>query len=212
MSIRYIAKQGDCISSIAMAHGFLPQTLWDHPENAELKYSRSDMNILMAGDVVAIPDKKLKEVSKETGSSHRFQRKGGTEKLCLRIVQDGKPRNSLPYRLELRDRTLQGTTDSDGKIEVAISANLTSARLVLEEPDRAAEEYALDLGHLDPVSELSGVQMRLLNLGYYFGEITGELDLDTKEALEEFQRVAELEVSGEPDTPTQVRLIELHGC
>ena len=212
MPIRYVAKQGDCISSIALAHGFLPQTLWDNPDNSALKSSRKDGNILMPGDVVAIPDKRIKEVSKATGSRHKFQRKGMTEKLCLRIVRDGEPRSDVPYRLELPGRTLRGVADSDGMIEISISADVKSARLVLEEDGEDVEQYELALGHLDPIAEISGVQMRLLNLGYYFGEITGELDLDTREAIEEFQRTAEIEVSGEPDQRTLDKLVEVHGC
>jgi len=30
-------QQGDCINSIGLQYGFFPNTLWNHPDNAELK-------------------------------------------------------------------------------------------------------------------------------------------------------------------------------
>ena len=52
----YQAREGDCISSIAYENGLFPNTLWNHPDNAELKRNRKDMNLLEVGDVVKIPE------------------------------------------------------------------------------------------------------------------------------------------------------------
>nr|WP_255216649.1 peptidoglycan-binding domain-containing protein [Pseudenhygromyxa sp. WMMC2535] len=65
-------------------------------------------------------------------------------------------------------------------------------------------------GHLDPATELSGVQQRLVNLGYTCHDPAGELGESTQEALRAFQRTHDLEVSGELDDDTRARLIELH--
>ena len=63
-------KEGECVGSIAFEHGFFPDTLWDHPNNAELKGKRGDPNVLLAGDVVHVPDLRPKEVAVAAGQSH----------------------------------------------------------------------------------------------------------------------------------------------
>jgi len=49
------------------------------------------------------------------------------------------------------------------------------------------ESYDFNLGELDPATEISGIQARLLNLGLYNGEINGTLDDDTREAISHFR-------------------------
>jgi len=50
-------------------------------------------------------------------------------------------------------------------------------------------EYVLVLlGELDPSREISGIQARLANLGYYHDEVTGKLDDNTREAIGRFKR------------------------
>ena len=89
----YFVKQGDCIYSIAKAHGFLWETLWDLPENAELKQMRKDPAVLYPGDRVFIPDLRKKEEPGETEKRHRFRLKGTPSKLVLRFLDDkGQPR------------------------------------------------------------------------------------------------------------------------
>ena len=72
MPINHQVKQGDCISSIAFENGFFPDTIWNHPSNAELKKKREDPHVLLPGDMVFIPDKRPKEVSEPTNQVHKF--------------------------------------------------------------------------------------------------------------------------------------------
>ena len=55
-------EQGECLSSIAYECGFFPDTIWNHPQNAELKRKRNNPNALMLGDIISVPDKRIKEV------------------------------------------------------------------------------------------------------------------------------------------------------
>jgi hypothetical protein len=56
MPQQIIIKQGECLTTIALARGFVPQTIWDHPDNAELKELRHTHQALLPGDRVVIPD------------------------------------------------------------------------------------------------------------------------------------------------------------
>ena len=75
MPIKYKVVQSDCIDSISFNYGFMPDTIWNHPTNAELKQKRQNPNILFPGDVVVIPDKTVKEELGTTEQRHRFRRR-----------------------------------------------------------------------------------------------------------------------------------------
>lgn len=199
------------MSSIAMDHGFYWETLWNDPANAELKEKRKDPNILYAGDVVEIPEKRLREESGATAAKHRFRRKGRPEILRIRLLDRfDEPRAKIPYRLIIEGDTRQGVTNGDGELKEPIPPNARSGRLIVgEDPD--VTEIPLKLGHLDPITELSGIQMRLMNLGYQCVSSDGELNEETREALRQFQRNYRLEPTGEPDESTKQTLVERHG-
>src|SRR5262245_42749248 len=71
----YEVEQGDCIASIAARFGYLWQTIWNAPANAEIKRIRKDPNVLLPGDRVVLPDKLLRHEACDTEKRHRFVRK-----------------------------------------------------------------------------------------------------------------------------------------
>jgi hypothetical protein len=81
MPIRHVVKPGDSVIQLSDEHGFYAMTIWDHADNAELKQKRADMNILMEGDVVVIPDKREKTAS--SGESVGLRRFGQMAK-CVK--------------------------------------------------------------------------------------------------------------------------------
>ena len=98
----YTVRQGDSIASIAYQHGFHWETIWNHPNNAELKQRRKDPNILHPGDVVFIPEKAEKQESASTGQRHRFRVKGAPQSLRMRLLDnDDEPRSGVSYILEI---------------------------------------------------------------------------------------------------------------
>jgi N-acetylmuramoyl-L-alanine amidase len=189
-------QQGDCINSIGFQYGFFPKTLWEHPDNAELKTLRKNPNVLRPGDVVHIPEKKQKEESCATEKLHKFKRKGVPSKLNLRLLFNEKPRANEDYVLEIDGKLIKGKTDGDGWIRQPISPDAKEAKLKLKD---GKEEYPLNLGHLDPIDEIEGVQARLQNLGYYSGEVDGEMNEETVDAIRKFQQDMGLKESGEID-------------
>ena len=87
MALDKVVEQGDCISSIADEHGFFWETLWNLPENSELKQQRKEPTILREGDVVHVPDLRPKDESCATEQLHKFKRKGVPAKLKLRMLR-----------------------------------------------------------------------------------------------------------------------------
>lgn len=202
------ATQGDCILSIGKEYGFFWQTLWNHPENAALKTERKDPNVLKPDDEVFIPEKELKEENCATEKRHKFLLKGAPAKLRLQLMRFNKPRANKPYIIDIDGALVSGTTDAEGRIEIGIPSGARQGKLILKD---GKEVYPLNLGHLDPVSEISGVQARLNNLGYECGEVDNVLGALTVAALKLFQEEQRLPVTGEPDAATCDKLREVHG-
>ncbi len=204
----HVVQQGECISAIAARYGFFPATIWDDEANSRLKAERGDPNVLCPGDVVVIPDKRLRSEPAATEQRHRFRRKGVPERLLFQIVEEGQPRANEAYVLDIDGQLTQGTTDAEGAVVEFIPPNARRVRLLLGEE---RQEYVLDLGYLDPIDQLPGVQARLNNLGFDCGAVDGVLGPTTEAALKRFQRAHSLQETGTPDQETKQKLVEVYG-
>jgi Putative peptidoglycan binding domain len=207
MPTEHEVEEGDSVISLSEEYGFFANTIWNDPDNAELKKKRKDMNILMPGDVVVIREKRLKEVEKPTAKQHVFRRKGIPALYRLQVFDVEKPRANQQYRLTVDGQLYEGRTDAHGVLQQYIPANSRDGELVIGPDEFRA---LLQFGYLDPINELSGVQKRLNNIGYDCGEADGQLNPQTKSALRDFQRRFELPQTGEPDESTLAQLEELH--
>lgn len=207
MPIRHTIKQGDSVIRLADIHGLYSATIWNDPANAELTAQRKDMNELLPGDVVVVPDKTPKQVPAATGKTHVFRRKGIPALYRLRLFDVDQPRANQAYTLTVDGTRYEGTTDADGLLEQYVPATARAGELVIGLDSLTIE---LDFGHLDPITALSGVQKRLNNLGYFCGTPDGSLNDDTVIALCDFQIRFGLEETGEADEPTIAKLAEIH--
>lgn len=238
----YIVQTGDCISSLAFERGFFWETIWNHPQNAELKQKRTDPNILKEGDVVHIPDKELKEESCATDQKHKFKVKGVPAKLRMRLMEEPKkeekpaeesasgddshvedpdfnpepvehvPIKNASYVLEVDGKVIsEGTTDGDGKIEVELPPNARDGRLIIRQGTPEERVMTLNLGGMDPMTEVSGVRKRLANLGFPCQSTGDDLTDDLASALRLFQQQNELDVTGKIDAATKDKIKQLHG-
>lgn len=215
MSKNHIVRQGECLSIIATQYGFSDwRYLYDHPENAKLRKKRPNPNILFPGDLIKIPDTRIKEERVPTGQLHRFVVKSPDKH--LRIVfrnPKGEVLSGEPYTMQFDSgRGKSGKTGGDGMLKEPVFLGESSA--TLEIADRVLN---LRLGHLNPSGDvveddLSGIQSRLNNLGYAAGPADGIYDRNTRAALALVQVEENLEVSGLPDPSTLSKLEELHGC
>lgn len=210
MPAKHTIKQGECISSIAFTYGLFPDTIWNDPDNKELKEKRKSLNILHPGDIIVIPDKRIKEEPAAAEKIHRFRRKGVPEKFKMQFLdEEDKPLANQNYIMEIDGISSTGTTDGDGKIEQIIPPNAKSGKIVIGE---IRHEYLLNFGHIDPIEEISGVQGRLNNLSYDCGIVDGVLGQQTKEALLAYQKDHGLNQTGDIDAETRQHLKEKHGC
>ncbi len=208
MPSRYTVVPGDCISSIAFTNGFFPDTIWQWPDNEDLRNLRASLNVLDPGDIVFIPDKRPKSQDAATDQAYRFRLKGVPEKLRFRLVYGGQPIANEAYTLEIDGKPVgNGQTDGNGEVALPILPNARLAKVTVR-----GQVFQLKLGHLDAIDEMNGVQMRLQNLGYYAGPIDGVLNPDTEEALVAYQFDKNLDLSGEADDATKAALVQDAGA
>jgi len=210
MSKHHIVKQGECITSIADQYGFFWQTIWDDKENIALRTKRQNPNVLFPGDVVCIPEKYPKWEAGTTEKRHRFYRVGVPAILRLRFMLDGLTRANEPYRISIdRGGFLQGSLKGDGTLELAIPC---SARVAQVWVGKTGEEegFQFALGSVNPISEISGIQQRLINLGYACPteKIMGD---GTMAAINAFQKDKGLPATGQLDDATRQAILDAHG-
>jgi hypothetical protein len=177
---KHVVQPGDCMESIAHANGFLLETLWEHPDNRELKVARKDPNALISGDEVVIPDKQSKWESVSTGCLQKFRVKDKVSLLRIELLEEGKVCANEKYKVLFDERELSGQTDDQGVLEIVVPPSVKRARLIVGE---GKEEYELHIGSMIPVDNTEGIQMRLANLGYYAGETDGVWNEETEKAV-----------------------------
>jgi hypothetical protein len=210
MGHQHIVRQGECVSSIAFRYGFLPETIWNHPNNLEVKQCRKEASVLYQGDTLWIPDRREKQEFRPTDAKHVFRRKAVPE--IIRVVlldSDDQPRRNLPCVLTVAGKTVNGATDANGMLVCSIPPDALHARLLLGED--ADEEITILLGHLDPVTEITGAQARLQNLGFDCGTIDGMLGPRTLAAMHRFQSENDLPLTDEFNGATREMLVQRHG-
>ena len=216
MSTYHTVQQGEHLSGIAERYGFHDyRTIWNHPQNAGLRQKRQNPSVLFPGDRVFIQDKELKEEVRVTEKRHRFRT--GKPPLRLRLLiedQYEKPVVNAPCTLTVGSRSLNVTTDSQGRIEQDLPADAQVATLTIVDPETPLEavEIPIAIGELDPTTEFSGQRARLANLAYLLDNLAVETSEAFKSAVEEFQCENGLTVDGVCGAATQAKLKTIHGC
>lgn len=204
----HVVQQGECVASLAFLYGFHWKRLWQLPQNQSLRAKRPNPNILLPGDILFIPEKQLRSENRATTRRHPFVKKTEPVKLKVRLLAAGKPVADEEYQLKIAGAVQTGHTDSSGILIEVIPPDAREAQLVLT---KNGLEYPLEIGHLDPLTEITGVQARLNNLGYHCGSVDGILGPLTHSALRTFQETYQLKISGEPDGPTLDKLKSKYG-
>jgi hypothetical protein len=107
-------------------------------------------------------------------------------------------------------------SNDKGKIEKEIPAKAEKATLVIKDSVSPINDQVIpiQIGHLDPVKEVSGQKARLNNLGYFAGPLDKEDEELLRSAVEEFQceHMGKAAVDGKCGPKTQEKLLAVHGC
>jgi putative peptidoglycan binding protein len=210
----YIIKQGDYLLKVAHLLGFDPDQVWNDGKNAELKKLRKDPKMLVAGDVLFVPDEPKKGLQLNAKQANAFVAKVPVVKSKIVIAVNGKPWANEKYVIEgLGDDTELKTTD---KGEVTVEVPVHVREVAVRFPDRK-RRIKIAIGHLDPPDTPSGARMRLTSLGLYAAKMKGAdpyvaHDEDAlKRAVAKFQKKNGLEQTGEIDDKTKQLLVKAHG-
>jgi hypothetical protein len=204
----YVIRQGDYLKKLAFVHGFDADEVWDDPKNAELKRLRKDPDILAPGDVVHLPAAKKEGLPLQKGAANAYQVKVPRRETTLRFAGPLGPYANEAFTVEGLGEPISGTTDAEGSLTLSIPVAAAEVQVRF---DRRRKVFRLHVGHMDPISEPSGVQARLAQIGLYHGPLNGQLDEDTLSALAVFQEKQGLPVTREPDEATLKALQEQYG-
>jgi len=213
----HTVAQGEHVAGIAWSYGFSDyKTIWNHPDNAELKSKRQNPNVLFPGDRLFIPDLEHREEPRPTDQQHRFVLSRPVLKLRITLEdQYEKPIAGAPCLLTVDGDSKQLTSDGRGKLELEIPPSAKQSFLLIQDAKQTPHADVLipvKIGHLDPVEEVSGQQARLNSLGYYPFEVDGKTGPDFQSAVEEFQCEQGLKVDGICGPQTRAKLKQVYGC
>jgi len=202
-------RQGETVMGLARQNALENwKAILDRPENADLEKKRPDPGILMPGDRVFIPNRELREHPSPVDAHHKFMKTAPAAYLRV-VIKDaeGAPYAGKRYALTVAGRTVQGQLDGGGLLEVPVPETATTGKLELWTEEGAEPEvWSLELGSMDPLDEVSGVQARLENLGFDCGGVTGTVNDATRAAVRSFQWLVGLEASGELDDALRDKL------
>ncbi len=207
----HTVAQGEWIAHIAAKYGFAdPAPISNHGDNADLLKKRPQQQILLPNDQLFIPDPTPKSVSCPTNKSSRFRIKLPQNAKLNVFVHDenGEAIKSKPFVLTVGGVEYKGSSGGDGKITIDLPVTTTGeAKLEIE-----GHTLPLNVGHVDPIDEVSGVKGRLNNLRFDCGEANDQVDDAYTAALSAFQTKYKLTVSGTADDATKSKLKEVFGC
>jgi N-acetylmuramoyl-L-alanine amidase len=212
----HVVQPGEHIGLIAARYGFSDyKEIWEHDNNSALRNKRSNPMILAAGDEIFIPKKDGISIKIKQFEAHTITLNIAEYQLrvkCLDLNRQTITRNSILTR---DNGDTIATVLEEDIYTATIRANDTKLDMTFPDapPLPAKDEIPLVIGGLNPITEPSGQQQRLNNLGYFAG-FDDEPDPEStqfKWAVEEFQKDNGLTVDGKCGPKTQEKLESVHG-
>jgi len=210
----YITRDGDWTGKIAKDFN-IPNadTVYDNGANSYFREKRPEKNLLARGDEVWVPVSPLPEFptrGKNGGPVNISVTLANRERVNVRFMNtEDEALSNLDFELNYsgQDEEVSGTTDSEGKIDEELPPGMEIVTVDLED-----RHLTFDMGWMDPADTVTGYANRLKNLGYFNHDIPEKKNMELYDALCRFQDENDLTITGNADTPTIDRLVELHGC
>ena len=212
--VPYVVRKGEHLLKIALRLGFDAETVWQDPKNADLRAKRPSMHVLCVGDVLYVPDGTDPEwLPINVGAKNPFKAKVPAVRVAVKFVVQGKPLASEACTIRELPKLGELTTTSDGTLEFEAPMGLEVATVEFVDVQLV---QPLRIGHLDPVSELTGVYQRLNNLGCVLDDPDASTTLDEqslRDPLSTFQSSQGMSAAtGDLDDDTRTKLRSEYGC
>jgi hypothetical protein len=204
-----VIRQGDHLDALAARLGFDADAVWNDPKNSDLRKLRKDPAVLCPGDILYVPQPKREFLPVVIGSTNSFTATLLTVPLHVVFrTRDGDPLANEPYVIDGLPTPVEGTTDGDGAVLQQVPVTTEWCRLTLTKTNIV---YTVLLGHLDPVTEPSGVKQRLGHLGFYYTWLDRFRSTPPDVAIRAFQSANGIEPTGKVDKDTATALKSTHG-
>jgi hypothetical protein len=212
----WTVRQGDVLAEIARRHGFTDESvIWNHPRNEPLRRAGRTPALLAPGDQLFVPDRAVRLLDRGTNARHTVKVRRQQLRLRLTLQRLG----GVPLGGAACVVRFAGTepttlaTDGSGALAIELAPGTTAGTLEIRSPGSRFDgtTIRLHIGHLDPVTTVTGQEARLNNLGYRAGASGERDDEDFRSAVEEFQCDTGLAVDGVCGPATQARLVTVHG-
>jgi len=195
---------------VAEVAPFLDATAVRSHEKNALLFGARDEYVLNPGDPVWIPEEEPKYEWHQvaTGETITLEVLNSMRQFKLTVVRPNRePFANEKYVLKLDGKTFEGTTDADGLIDTEVPFDATHGTVQIGKMLRKVE-----IGGLDPIHTIKGIQARLANMGFEPGPIDGKIGPLTTGAIEMFQAYSLMDETGVMDAKTRKALFEAYGC
>ncbi|MAK92061.1 MAG: hypothetical protein CMI13_12605 [Oleibacter sp.] len=120
---------------------------------------------------------------------------------------------NLDYELIVNGEKYPGKLDGSGSLKVSIDADAKTGELViyLDSARKNSLFWQLEFGALENVVDVSGIQARLNNLGYYCANENGQLDNSTQTAIRQFKAANGLPANAQIEPKLVEKLKQTYG-
>jgi len=205
----YVIRQGDYLAKLAWRFGFDAKEVWNDAKNADLKLTRKG-EMLLPGDLLFIPDKPRPTVvalTPETMNSYTAE--APRVEVTLSFNDDTGPLKGEACLVSgLSEAEQEMTTDGGGHLKVLVPVHTVELTVTFSKRNVS---YRLQVGHLDPPEEKSGLAERLKTLGFLSdASLTGAIDARLQDAVIAFQKANGFQPTGVADEATRTAIIAAH--